>query len=465
MAHQRIDARAVRPPESELRMSAALRPRLGSVKAFDRAYRAAPPPTDRQPIAALWDAQIEFVLSQSRFYRESIAPRDPSNRPTFDDLPTLPFTTRADLEQDLARHPPFGSYLCTGRDSIARVHRTSGTTGRPLIIALSRADIETTLTCGARCFVAAGVRTDDLVVHCLSYCMWSGGVTDQEALERAGAGVIPYGVGNSSNLIRMIRTVRPTGIHCTPSYLAKLEQRLDDEFHLEPRDLGLRIGLFGGEPGLQDRRFRERIERVWGFRAVDANYGMAEVLSMFGAECEARCGLHFMGSGVLHPELKDPTSDDVLPWNPGVRGELVLTHLRRECQPLLRYRTSDVIKVLGTGHCDCGLASPRFRVVGRVDDMIVIRGVNVFVGAIANAINECLDSLTGEYRVRVSREQPITNCVVRAEARSDRVHPDASAKLSAKLAQALVVRVDVELVPANTLPRSDGKTQRVERVL
>lgn len=430
-----------------------------------RRQRPVPDYDDREKIGTLLDSQFEHLRAHSLFYRQIVRRRNGRGMLDLADLRHLPFTTREQLQEDQALHPPFGSTLATKPEHIARVHRTSGSSGQPLIIALSPADLEDTLRCGARCFTTAGVRPADLVVHCLNYCMWSGGVTDHEALERTGAGVIPYGVRDSSNLIRMILSLRPTGIHCTPSYLAKLEQRLADEFGLSPAALGLKLGLFGGEPGLQDPHFRARIERVWGFRAMDANYGMAEVLSIFGAECDVREGLHFMGQGVVYPELKNPAGDDVLPWEPGAQGELVLTHLSRECQPLLRYRTSDMIEVIAAGPCRCGLPSPRWRVVGRADDMVVVRGVNVYLSAIAEVVNARGNPLAGEYRVLVDRSPPISQCVVKVEVGSERPPDGLGDDLEDRLAGRLGVRVAVTLVPQGSLPRTEGKTRRLDRVL
>lgn len=382
-----------------------------------------------------------------------------------DDLPFLPFTTRADLQADQEAHPPFGNYLAAPTDRVARVHRTSGSTGPALLIALSMSDIERSVVAGAECFRAAGVGSGDLIVHCLNYCMWSGGLTDHQALERSGAGVIPYGVGKSSELIEMIRRIRPTGLHCTPSYLGRLEERLAADFGLAPRDLGLRIGLFGGEGGLQEPAFRNRIEQTWGIRAMDANYGMSEVLSMFGAECEARCGLHFFGDESLFAELKALDSDETSPMENGASGELVLTHRGRECQPLVRYRTSDIIEVTATEPCSCGRTSPRFRVIGRVDDMLVIRGINVFPGRVVDAIHRFSDRLTGEYRVQVSREAPIQEFRVVVEERSPGASPRLAAELADALEKSLSIRPTIQLVAAGTFPRTSGKTCRVERTL
>ncbi|MBN2563170.1 MAG: AMP-binding protein [Phycisphaerae bacterium] len=420
---------------------------------------------DEMAVDALLRRQLEYVRQHSPFYQGILRRRNGRTTLGLSDLGQLPYTTREQLQEDQARHPPFGSYLAVDKTRVTRVHRTSGSTGRPLIITLSASEIEDTVNCGARCFSAAGVGPDDLIVHCLSYCMWSGGVTDHQALERAGAAVIPYGVGNTSQLLRTILDVKPTGIHCTPSYLAKLEQHLNEEFDLAPSALGLKLGLFGGEPGLQDRHFRARIEHDWGFRAMDANYGMAEVLSMFGAECQVREGLHFMGQGVVYPELKHPTGDELLPWEPGVRGELVLTHLRRECQPLVRYRTSDLIEVVACGPCECGRPTPRWRVVGRLDNMVVIRGVNVYLSSIGEVIHGELDRLTGEYRVLVNRTQPITDFVIKVEVKPGRQQHNLAHELEDRLMRELGVRVCVTLVPQGHLPRTGEKTRRLERVL
>ncbi|MEE8386825.1 MAG: AMP-binding protein [Dehalococcoidia bacterium] len=420
---------------------------------------------DSTRVDALLAGQLEYVLGTSSFYQRTIGQRDGRKPLRLADLAGLPFTTRRQLQEDQAEHPPFGSYCAADATRVVRVHRTSGSTGHQLIIALSAGDIEDTVTCGARCFRAAGVRSEDLIVHCLNYCMWSGGLTDHQALERAGAGVIPYGVGHSSNLIRMILHTKPTGIHCTPSYLAKLEQRLAEDFQLAPTALNLRLGLFGGEAGLQDPQFRSRIERDWGFRAMDANYGMAEVLSMFGAECEKRQGLHFMGHDVVYPELKDPAGDRVLPWEPGVRGELVLTHLHRQCQPLVRYRTSDLIEVISCDPCPCGRQTPRWRVAGRVDDMVAIRGVNVYLNSISKIINSELDRLTGQYRILVSRSLPITDCVLKVEVREGQQPYNLGRELEGRLARELGVRFCVTLVPQGRLPRTEGKTRHLSRSL
>jgi phenylacetate-CoA ligase len=203
-----------------------------------------------------------------------------------------------------------------------------------------------------------------------------GGVTDHLTLEQTGATVVPFGVGGSELLIRTIREIGIDAISCTPSYPAVLERVIEEQFPgLHPRDLGLKLGLFGGEPGLDDPRLRDRIRETWGMEPRNANYGVSDVFSNVAAQCEHDSHLHFLAGDVLHAELIDPESTAPLPLEAGQQGELVLTHLVRDCQPLVRFRTGDIIAIDHTDPCRCGRTGMRFRVVGRSDDMVVVRGL------------------------------------------------------------------------------------------
>lgn len=408
--------------------------------------------------------QIESVMTRSRFYREKLARRRQPR--TLDAFLELPFTTKQDLLTDQVAHPPYGSTLCIDVKDIQRIHKTSGTTASPLLIAMSRRDVEDTVSVGAACFRAAGVKRTDTVVHCLNYNMWAGGYTDHQSLERAGAAVIPFGVGNTKLLIDVIRQTRATAIHCTPSFLGKLEDTLMREHGVAPLDLGLRLGLFGAEPGLQNPDFRAHIERTWGLRAMNANYGLSEALSMCGAECEHQQGLHYLAGRVVFAELIDPVRLNSVPVQAGAQGELVLTHRRREAQPLVRYRTGDVVRVVGTS-CGCSRRAFRFDVVGRTDSMLVIRGLNVFPSAIDEAVYRHSDVVTTTYEVAVSKLDPISAVVVTLELReSPRLSEDA---VRQKIVETFTSRLHftpiVQFVPEGSLARTEGKARRVSRVL
>ncbi len=383
------------------------------------------------------------------------------------ELSSMPLTEKADLLRDQMEHPPYGRLPAVPLDQVRRVHRTSGTSARPFFTLLTEHDVETTTEAGARAFWCAGVRPDDVVVHCLNYCLWSGGVTDHLCLERTGATVIPYGVGGSRYLLELIRSIRPTALSCTPSYLERLAQLLRDELGVTPASLGLRKALLGGEGGVQSPAFRESIEREWGMQAVDANYGMSDVLSIFGSECPHRTGLHFHGQGLLLPELINPHTLRNVSLEGDATGELVLTHLVRDAQPLIRFRTRDLIRINGVGGCPCGRRGLRFTVLGRSDDMLVIKGVNVFPSAIKDIIARFADELTGAFRVLADGEEPRVRMMLKVEVRSS-VPPsrrsDLRRRLEEMIHQHLSVRADLRWVDQNSLERTEGKTQLVSEL-
>ncbi|MDD5242400.1 MAG: hypothetical protein PHU49_00140 [Syntrophorhabdaceae bacterium] len=410
--------------------------------------------------------QLEYVFKKSPFYKKKLQTFK-SAKEAFNHFKLLPFTEKKEIIDDQIEFPPLGSNLSVDRKKVIRIHRTSGTTGRPVFIAMTGNDIEATIRSGARCFWASGLRPDDVVFHCLNYCMWIGGYTDHQSLEKTGASVIPYGVGNSKNLIESIIEVKPTALSCTVSYLKKLELLLENDFNMEPANLSLTKGLFGGEGGLQDRQIRKKIEDTWGIKAMDANYGVSDVLSMFGGECSEQKGLHFMGQGNLYIELIDPDSGEVFPIEKGVTGEFVLTNLQREAQPVIRFRTHDMVEILDHNRCDCGRSSFRFKVLGRSDDMIVVKGLNIYPVAIGGVVSEFLDAMTGEYQIIVENKQPVDKITVAIEYR-DGLSENERGRLNLAIAKRIKERFEVnsqiELVPAGALPRTEGKTKRLVRI-
>jgi phenylacetate-CoA ligase len=243
-----------------------------------------------------------------------------------------------------------------------------------------------------------------------------------------------------------------------------LERTILERFPgLDPRDLGLRLGLFGGEPGLDDPALRQRLRDTWGMEPRNANYGVSDVLSNFAAQCTLDTRLHFVAADVLYPELVDPQSGDPLAFAAGVEGELVLTHLQRDCQPLVRFRSGDIIAVDSTGRCECGFQGLRFRVVGRSDDMVVVRGVNIFPSMVASVINGFAE-LSGNYRILLDTRPPHDVLPLVVELASD---GDAGSglgqALEAALKKALGASARVTLQPAHSFELSEGKTRRVVR--
>ncbi len=409
-----------------------------------------------------WESQRRYLLEKSDFY---IALWDQSQTPDrLEDLPLLPICDKAILRDSQAAHPPFGNYLAAPSEQIVRVHRTSGTSGQAMNVALTKFDSDQTVRVGARSHIAAGIKPGNRVIHCLNYQMWMGGFTDHLCVESAGATVIPFGVGNTRLLIQTILDLGADAIHCTPSYPAVMERTLHEFFpHIEPRDLNLKLGLFGGEIALDQPAFRQRLEDTWGFKARNANYGMADVYCNFASQCEFNQDLHFLATDVLHAELIHPQTQEPIPWLEGNSGELVLTHLSRLAQPLVRYRTNDSIVITGTDQCECGRMTPRFRILGRTDDVIIVRAVNVYPSAVAEAIGEISD-LSGEYRIRMKGPGPYDRLNVEVELASD---VESSDRLQEQVQNAIQFRTrasaSVTLVPPFSLPRTEGKTKRLIR--
>jgi phenylacetate-CoA ligase len=379
-------------------------------------------------------------------------------------LKQLPVTEKDELRLSQEDSHPFGDYIACAPEKVVRVHRTSGTTGRPLQLANSRKDVDLIARIGGRSQFAAGLRPGDRVVHCLNYCLWTGGVTDHMTLEEAGACVVPFGVGNTKLLLNTIADLGVTAISCTPSYPALLEKLLRADGK-DPRDLKLRLGLFGGEAGLDNVEFRQAMESVWGFRVRNANYGMSEIMSNFGSQCDDTNDLHFHGSDAVFAELLDAVGNS-LPIREGTTGELVCTHIDKECQPLVRYKTRDVMTVTGTGSCACGRSTWRFRVTGRTDDMFNVRGVNVFPSVVQKGVFSRPDLASGQFRIVLEGAGPWDRIVVRAEATSTLAldaYENAARELEKAIRELTGASAEVTLLPPDSLSRTDGKTALIER--
>ena len=409
--------------------------------------------------------QLRFAANKSKFWRDwfSRAKILPEDIRSMDAYQELPLSDKQDLLADQKAAPPFGTILAVKKKQLARIHRTSGSTDTPLLVLLTKKDIKNTVIAGGRAFKCAGVTPEDVVIHCLNYSMWSGGVTDHQCLEKAGAAVIPFGVGNSRYLIETIKRIRPTAISCTPSYLARLEELLRDDFNEKPDSLGLKKALLGGEGGLQDPVYRASIENKWGLEAVDANYGLSDVLSIIGAECHARRGLHFHGQGIVMPELIDSQSNPI-PIKAGAEGELVLTCLLREGQPIFRYRTHDALRIIDTETCQCGRSGFLFMVVGRTDDMIDVKGINFFPNALQGTLRRFSDVLSGEYRVVVP-PAPFRALGLRVELSGIGGAPEGLRdRIVSVIRSEHSVLVELEFLPRGALEKSENKTSRLIRL-
>jgi phenylacetate-CoA ligase len=350
--------------------------------------------------------QIAYVVATSPFYRARLeaAGIEPDRIRHVEDLERVPFMEKSEIADSQADGTLLGINQCAPLDRIVRIQATGGTTGQPMRIGLTRRDIADYGEMGARALWAMGCRPGDIVFECMNFNLYSGGLSDHLTFETLGAATIPFGVGHSERLLTMMAALKdPVGIWATPSYAVRLAE-VAGGLGIEPRSVGLRRGYFSGEAGLQVPGYRERIEDAWGMVARD-QYGTGE-LGLHSGECDQRNGVHFGGVGFAIAELIDPDTGDVLPFTDGQQGEVVYTSIRREASPLLRMRSHDLMQVF-TEPCPCGRTSFRFRILGRSDDMFIVKGVNVFPLAVQAVLLRFAPRVTGEFRVIIDRPPPI----------------------------------------------------------
>lgn len=414
--------------------------------------------------------QIEYITNNSPFYQKkfSEAGISLSKIKHVEELSKLPFTEKEELRESQEKNPPFGDYLAVKKEKISRVHRTAGSTGKPLYVALTKKDLRTTNEVGARCFWAAGLRPHHTVVHCLNYCLWMGGFTDHTNLETTGATVVPFGVRNSNLLVRVIKEIGINAISSTPSYPNYLVDVVRKELGIEPIELGLRLGLFGGEPGLEDPNFRRTLEETWGMRASNANYGMSDILCTFASECEEVKDLHFLAQGALIAQIIDPETGEDKKIEEGVQGELVYTSLAREAQPLLRLRSHDMALIVGTGPCKCGRTGFRFKIIGRTDDMLHVKGVNVFPSGIFEVLIGLRPEVTGDFLILLDKPGPYTSLKIKVE-HGEGIKPEdfegLKSKIQKKIRDLLTFHAEIELVPPKSITKTEGgKIKRIIRL-
>ncbi len=409
--------------------------------------------------------QIAYNHATSDFYRAKLdsAGVKPDQIRTVDDLARIPFMEKSEIAASQADGSLLGVNQCAPLEQIVRIQATGGTTGQPIRIGLTRRDIADYSDVGAQALWAMGCRPGDIVFECMNYNLYSGGLSDHMTFEALGAATIPFGVGHSERLIRMMAGLKDdVAIWSTPSYTIRLAE-VAQELGLEPRTVGLRRGYFSGEAGLQVPGYRERIEDTWGMVARD-QYGTGE-LGLHSGECDERSGVHFGATGIAIAELIDPDSGDPLPFTDGQQGEVVYTSIRREASPLMRMRSHDLMQVF-TEPCACGRTSFRFRILGRSDDMFIVKGVNVFPLAIQTSLLTLAPDVTGEFRVVLDRPPPIDYPVpLDVEVARD-VAPERRAELTRDIVKRL--RNDLNFTPAVTLLdagsiATDGKTRRVIR--
>jgi phenylacetate-CoA ligase len=409
--------------------------------------------------------QLDYLFERSAFYRGKLKAAGIASAAEaggLDEIAGLPLTEKDEIRGTRTPDNPFGTHLCARSSDIVRIYSTSGTTGTPSYIPLTAADLETWIMGSARSYAASGIAAGDRVVTTYNAGPFAAGAA-LDAFERIGVSHIPVGTGNSERLMRAIERLRPEAAVLTPSYAAYLvEWAAERDFDL-PGSSVERV-LVAGEPGGGEPGFRAKLEQGWNARVTEA-MGIGDIGVSLWGECEQQDGMHLGARGFVHPELVDPDTGAALPMDDRATGELVLTHLRHHAAPLLRFRTRDHVEVR-TSPCSCGRTGPRVRCLGRTDDMLIVRGVNVFPSAVREVVSGFAPDVSGHILVEprvagVKQEPPLP---VSVELTRDRRADAALAEaIRERLRSVLVVQTQVELVPWGSLQRSEYKSKLVKR--
>jgi phenylacetate-CoA ligase len=433
--------------------------------------------TQSAPSATIWDPQCECLdrpaletlqLERLRnmvahlrrnvpYYRQRLdeAGVHEDNIKSLADVRRIPFTTK----QDLRDHYPYG-LLATPLSEVARLHASTGTTGNPTVVAYTRRDLEIWADLVARFLYAAGVRSHDIAHIAFGYGLFTGGFGLHYGMERVGTAVIPISGGNTDRQVKILRDLRPTVLISTPSYSLHIAE-VAQAAGLAPGDLALRIGCFGGEPWSEG--MRREIETRLGISATD-NYGLSEIIGPgVAGECVEKKGMHFSEDHFLIEHLDPETGE---PAAPGALGELVITPLTREAFSVLRYRTRDLCRLIDEP-CPCGRTTRRMtKVVGRADDMLIVRGVNLFPTQVEQVLLD-MGGVEPHYQLIVTREGVLDNLEILVEISPELFSDEMKEMrqrekdLECRLRSALGVSFKLSLVESRTLERGAGKARRV----
>jgi phenylacetate-CoA ligase len=400
-------------------------------------------------VARAWD---HVELFRARMDERGLMPEDIHS---LDDIAKLPFTVKTDLRDTY----PFGLFASPMKD-VVRLHVSSGTTGKPIVVAYTSDDVNVWTSVIVRCFAGCGLHRGDILQNAYGYGLFTGGLGTHYGAEALGATVVPTSGGNADRQIMLLKDFGVTAICCTPTYFLHLIDRAA-ELGVDLKELPLRAGVFGAEPWTES--MRRHIESKSGIEAFDI-YGLSEIIGPgVACECRRHQGLHIFEDH-FYPEIVDPESGEPLP--DGTEGELVLTTLSKHAMPMIRYRTRDITMLL-PGRCECGRTLRRMGRIGRrSDDMLIIRGVNVFPSQVETALLQ-IEGTLPNYQIVLTREQGLDQMEVRVEVTPHMFNDQIGAlqglqaRIQSALDHVLGIRVQVSLVEAYSLERSQGKAKRV----
>lgn len=404
--------------------------------------------------------QMAYLKAFSPFYQDKFRRAGVSfdDIRTVGDLKKLPFTTKSEIRESLSAERPFGRHRAAPLCDIIQMQASSGTTGSPSYIALTESDAEMWHEMSARCFFANGVRPGDMVLHAFSLAKgFVGGIPVLQALQYMGAIDVPVGAdGGVDRLLRACADTRPRCIVGAPNFVLHLGEKAEEILGVPASTLGVKHVVVGGEPGGGIPAIRSKIERLWGAKCKEM-LGGTDLGVTYWAECDQQSGMHMVNMDYVITELLDPDTGEIIEWEEGAKGEMVYTAIGRRASPVARFRSGDYIEVLGT-RCSCGRTGAKIRCTGRTDDMLIVRGANVFPSAISSIVNELVPETNGVMRIVADFQGHTTQEALKiiVERGPGRVPAeDAALKrlVEQRLRDALVFRADVRIVAADTFEK------------
>jgi len=420
--------------------------------------------------------QMKYIYENSEFYREKfkacgVKPEDVKSLDEFRNLPI--FITKEEhrdcQNESLARFGhPFGTILCAPLKKVVGVSATSGTSGLPTFYGFTSHDMDVTNEVLARGFWRAGVRPGETVVHAFGISMWVAGIPIIRALEHMGAQTVPVGAeAGSERLIQFIDQTKPSTLLCTPSYAEHLIEKTPKVLNKEVKALGIKRIICAGEPGAGLPEVRKKVREAYGAQIFDAA-GVPWGIFIISCDCEEYHGMHVVCEDYhLYYDMIDPETKKPVEWKDGAIGQKLLTSLEWEAAPPFRYDSGDIIQIF-TGRCECGMRGFRVKFVGRADDMLIVKGINVFPSAIRNIINSLVPRVTGAFKIILDNPPPRVVPPLKMKVEFGQGMEESQMKgltfeIEEKMSSLLRFRPSIELVPPESLERTKGKVNLFEK--
>jgi phenylacetate-CoA ligase len=417
----------------------------------------------------LLSKEVAYIYENSPFYRRRMEERNITSGDIngMDDLSKLPFTTKDDLRESEMEFGGLGGHQCASRERIVRIQGTSGTTGRPLYVGLTARDADHWKELFARHAWTGGLRPGDSFINPANFTLFVGGLSESVSAEAMGVCVIPAPLGSTGvdKLMEIVQEFRPTVLFSTPSAAAFLADVVRESLKKDPRDMGFKKGFLAGEALSEEDR--AVIEETWGIVARNF-YGLADVAADLASECDHLEGMHFCGQLLVKAELIDPLTLEPLEIKSGAEGEIVYTTIDREATPVLRYRCRDMVRI-NAEPCSCGRTSFRFTVIGRSDDMLKVKGVNVYPSAVKDVVASFSPRTTGEMRIVLYEPGPAVgkNLEIKVEygeGIKDEELESLSEAIKTTIKNKLVFTPVIKMLPSGSLEKSTYKIDYFEKV-